>query len=183
MSCCSWPAWTFWIACLKVGLGSMLRSRSAVWGVGPAGSHAIPQASVAFEGLAAAVETLGRSLLARVGKQAEGTLLHAVRAKVQEYSAPYDDYVDLVDLCDGLQRVLGNAAVTKACAAVKQAVAKMVLASAAKGSGVARSHGISIYFPKHKVCALYAKLDFAKKNAWAKFIAAYTIRVAKKGWG
>ena len=135
------------------------------------------------DSLAAAVEKLGRSLLAPVGKQSEGTLLSAVRAKVQEYSAPYDDYVDLVDLCDGLQRVLGDAAVTKACAAVKQAVDKMVLASAAKGSGVARSHGISIYFPKHKVCALYAKLDFAKRNAWAKFIAAYTKRVAKKAWG
>ena len=135
------------------------------------------------DSLAAAVEKLGRLLLARVGKQSEMTLLSAVRAKVQEYSAPYDDYVDLVDLCDGLQRLLGDAAVTEACAAVKQAVAKMVLASAAKGSGVARSHGISIYFPKHKVCALYAKLDFARKNAWAKFIAAYTTRVARKGWG
>ena len=135
------------------------------------------------DSLAAAVEELGRSLLAQVGKQSEVTLLSAVRAKVQEYSAPYDDYVDLVDLCDGLQRLLGDAAVTKACAAVKQAVAKMVLASAAKGSGVARSHGVSIYFPKHKVCALYGKLDFGKKNAWAKFIAAYTKQVAKKGWG
>ena len=135
------------------------------------------------DSLAAAVEELGRSLLARVGKQSEVTLLSAVRAKVQEYSAPYDDYVDLVDLCDGLQRLLGDAAVTKACAAVKQAVEKMVLASAAKGSGVARSHGVSIYFPKHKVCALYAKLDFGKKNAWAKFIAAYTKQVARKGWG
>ena len=101
---------------------------------------------------------------------------------MQEYSAPYDDYVDLVDLCDGLQRLLGDAGVTQACTAVKQAAAKMVLASAAKGSRVARSHGISIYFPKHKVCALYANLDFAKKNAWAKFIAAYTKQVAKKGW-
>jgi hypothetical protein len=135
------------------------------------------------ESLAAAIEKLGRALLARVGKQSEGTLLSAVRAKVQEYSAPYDDYVDLVDLCDGLQRLLDDGAVTEACAAVKHAVAKMVLASAAKGSGVARSHGISIYFPKHTVCALYAKLDFAKKNTWAKFIAAYTTRVARKGWG
>jgi hypothetical protein len=134
------------------------------------------------DSLAAAVEKLGGSLLARVGKQSEMTLLSAVRAKVQEYSAPYDDYVDLVDLCDGLQRVLGDAVVTEACTAVKQAVAKMVLASAAKGSQVARSHGISIYFPKHKVCVLYANLDFAKKNAWARFIAAYTKRAATKGW-
>jgi hypothetical protein len=134
------------------------------------------------DSLASAVEKLGDSLLKRVGNQSEATLLSAVRAKVQEYSAPYDDYVDLVDLCDGLQRVLRDAAVTEACAAVKQAVEKMVLATAAKGSEVARSHGVSIYFPKHKVCVLYAKLDFAKKNAWAKFIAAYTKRVAKKGW-
>ncbi len=134
------------------------------------------------DSLAAAVEKLGESLLKRVGNQSATTLLSAVRAKVQEYSAPYDDYVDLVDLCDGLQRLLGDAVVTEACTAVKQAVAKMVLASAAKGSQVARSHGISIYFPKHKVCALYANLDFGKKNAWAKFIAAYTKRVAKKGW-
>ncbi|HWZ73635.1 MAG TPA: clostripain-related cysteine peptidase [Casimicrobiaceae bacterium] len=134
------------------------------------------------DSLAAAVGKLGESLLKRVGNQSGATLLSAVRAKVQEYSAPYDDYVDLVDLCDGLQRLLGDAGVTQACTAVKQAAAKMVLASAAKGSRVARSHGISIYFPKHKVCALYANLDFAKKNAWAKFIAAYTKQVAKKGW-
>ncbi len=134
------------------------------------------------DSLAVAVGKLGQSLLGLVGNRSKGTLLSAVRAKVQEYSAPYDDYVDLVDLCDGLQRLLGDAAVTKACAAVKQAAAKMVLASAAKGSAVARSHGISIYFPKHKVCALYAKLDFAKKSAWAKFIASYTKQIAKSGW-
>jgi Clostripain family len=132
--------------------------------------------------LAAAVNKLAQALLAAVGNRSKETLLSAVRAKVQEYSAPYDDYVDLVDLCDGLQRLLADAAATKACAAVKQAAARMVLASAAKGPGVARSHGVSIYFPKHKVCALYAELDFAKKSAWARFIAAYTTQVAKQGW-
>jgi hypothetical protein len=133
-------------------------------------------------GLASAVNALGQALLSAVDHQAKATLLSAIRAKVQEYSAPYDDYVDLVDLCDGLKRLLGDAAVSKACAAVKQAASKMVLASAAKGSAVARSHGVSIYFPKHKVCALYAELDFAKRSAWARFIAAYTKQVARQGW-
>lgn len=133
--------------------------------------------------LAAAIDKLGRSLLPLVADRAKGTLLTAVRAKVQEYTAPYDEYVDLVDLCDGLMRLLGDAAVSKACASVKQAVVKMVLGSAAKGSAVARSHGISLYFPKRSVCSLYRNLDFAKKNAWAKFIAAYTAKTAKGGWG
>jgi len=132
--------------------------------------------------VAVAVDKLGKSLLPLVGDRSKGTLLSAVRAKVQEYSAPYDDYVDLVDLCDGLQRLMGDAGVTKASAAVKQAATAMVLASAAKGAAVSRSHGISIYFPKHKVCALYSELDFAKKSAWARFIASYTKQVAKQGW-
>jgi Clostripain family len=132
--------------------------------------------------LAADVNKLGKLLLALVGSDTKGTLLSAVRAKVQEYSAPYDDYVDVVDLCDGLQRLLGDASVSHACEAVKEGVGKMVLVSAAKGAQVARSHGISIYFPKHKVCALYSRLDFAKKSAWAGFIAAYTKHVAAKGW-
>ena len=132
--------------------------------------------------LSAAVNRLGQALSSAVGNRSKGTLLSAVRAKVQEYTAPYDDYVDLVDLCDGLQRLVGDAAVSKACGAVKQAAARMVLASAAKGSAVARSHGVSIYFPKRKVCALYSELDFAKRSAWARFIAAYTKQVAKQGW-
>ncbi|HTR57323.1 MAG TPA: clostripain-related cysteine peptidase [Casimicrobiaceae bacterium] len=133
--------------------------------------------------VAAAVDELGRALRTIVDNASKATLLSAVRAKVQEYSAPYDDYVDLVDLCDGLQRLLGDAKVNACCAKVKEAVAKMVLQSAAKGSAVARSHGISIYFPKRKVCPLYARLDFAKGNAWAGFIAAYAAKVAKQGWG
>jgi hypothetical protein len=128
--------------------------------------------------VASAVDHLGRQLvtaLAGGGAMA----LTALRAKVQEYTPPYDEYVDLVDLCDGLQKLLPAPAVKQACVAVKTAVSAMVLASAFKGAGVARSNGLSIYFPKRKVSPLYAKLDFSKGSAWATFIAAYVAEVAK----
>ena len=48
----------------------------------------------------------------------------------------------------------------------------MVLASEAKGVGVARSHGVSIDFQGTRVCALYSELDFAKRSGWARFIVA-----------
>ena len=56
MSCCSCPTCTFWIACVKPGLGSMLRIKNSVRVNGPAGSQATPHESLAFAGLAAAVE-------------------------------------------------------------------------------------------------------------------------------
>jgi hypothetical protein len=59
----------------------------------------------------------------------------------------------------------------------------MVLQSGFKGANMAHSHGSSIYFPKKKVCGLYRTLDFAKKNAWAKFIAAYTAGLGGRAWG
>jgi hypothetical protein len=130
-----------------------------------------------------AVNHLGTALAAALGTPSAKAALVSVRARVQEYSAPYDDYVDLVDLCDGLTAVMGRADVTSACMAVKTAMGKMVLASGAKGANVARSHGSSIYFPKKQVCRLYASLDFAKKSAWAKFIQAYCAGVNAKSWG
>ncbi|HYP68623.1 MAG TPA: clostripain-related cysteine peptidase, partial [Thiobacillaceae bacterium] len=132
--------------------------------------------------VADAANTLGGALSKALGDASARAALASVRARVQEYSAPYDDYVDLVDLCDGLTSVLGRAEVTAACGAVKAAVGKTVLASGAKGAKEARSHGTSIYFPKKQVCRLYASLDFARKSAWAKFIQDYCAGPKSKPW-
>ena len=126
-----------------------------------------------------AVDALGRALLAALPGSGAAMALTALRARVQEYTPPYDEYVDLVDLCEGLQKLLPDPSVQAACAAVKAAAGSMVLASAFKGAGVARSHGLSIYFPKRRVSPLYAKLDFSKNNAWAQFIGAYVAQVAR----
>lgn len=52
-----------------------------------------------------------------------------------------------------------------------------------KGAKMAHSHGSSIHFPKKKVCGLYSTLDFAKKNAWAKFIKDHVAGLGRYAWG
>jgi hypothetical protein len=136
-----------------------------------------------LDAVAAAVNTLGAALAKAMTDSKTFGAIQSVRAGVQEYTSPYDDYVDLIDLCDGLAKLAGNAGVTAACAAVKAAMAPMILQSGFKGANMAHSNGSSIYFPKKKVCGLYRTLDFAKKNAWAKFIAAYTAGLGGRAWG
>jgi hypothetical protein len=135
------------------------------------------------DAVAAAVNSLGAALAKAIKDPKLFGAIQSVRAGVQEYTSPYDDYVDLVDLCDGLAKLVGNADVTAACTAVKAATAQMVLQSGWKGANMAHSHGSSIYFPKKKVCSLYPKLDFAKKNAWAKFINGYVAGLGGRAWG
>ena len=135
------------------------------------------------DAVAAAVNTLGAALAKAVSDTKVFADIQSVRSRVQEYSSPYDDYVDLLDLCDGLTKLVGDAEVAAACAAVKAAAAPMILQSGWKGANMARSHGTSIYFPKKKVCGLYKTLDFAKKNAWTKFINAYVAGLGSRAWG
>jgi hypothetical protein len=124
-------------------------------------------------GVANAVDGLGKALTGALGDSAMREKIVSARIQAQEYSAPYDDYCDLTDLCSLLTHHLARTDITKACDAVKAAVDSAVIEDGAKGSSVANSHGMSIYFPKRKVSPLYKTLDFAKKNAWAGFIDAF----------
>ena len=53
------------------------------------------------------------------------------------------------------------------------------MANGSRGSAVANSHGVSIYFPDRPtsisapISPLYANLDFAKQLAWAGFLSAW----------
>jgi len=127
----------------------------------------------ALKPLATAVDGLARALMGILAETAARTALINARAQVQEYSRPYDDYCDLLDLCDLLDKGLGNAAVKAACGAVRQAAAAAIIASGYKGAAVDNSKGISIYFPKRKLSPLYKTLDFTKKSAWDEFLVAY----------
>lgn len=135
------------------------------------------------EDATSAVSALGAALSNALSDSGAAGALANVRARVQEYTAPYDEYVDLVDLCDGLDTLVQRPDVAAATKAVRTAIAGFILDSGFKGSNVARSHGTSIYFPKRKVCTLYATLDFAKKGKWATFIDAYTNAQARRAWG
>jgi hypothetical protein len=123
--------------------------------------------------LAVAVDGLAKALKSALSDAASRTAIVNVRARVQEYSRPYDDYCDLLHLCDLLDKGVTNGVVKTACAVVKNAAAAALVAAGCKGSTVSNSQGISIYFPKRKLSPLYKTLDFTKKSAWDEFLKAY----------
>ena len=130
--------------------------------------------------LADAVNALGGVLAALLKDAGARDAIMAVRAQVQDYSPPYDQYCDLADLCDLLAHRVQHPRLGPACDKIRAALKKVVIAAGAKGAGVAHSRGISIYFPKNSVCRLYATLDFGKRGAWAKFIEDYTKSVGRR---
>ena len=139
-------------------------------------SDSVTQSAVKLAGLkplAMAIDGLAKALKNILADTASRTALINARAQVQEYSRPYDDYCDLLDLCDLLDKGINKPAVKTACAAVKQAAAAAIVAAGCKGTAVARSQGISIYFPKRKLSPLYKTLDFTKQSAWDEFLVAY----------
>ena len=123
--------------------------------------------------LASAVDGLSRALKNALATEALRTALLTVRAQVQEYSRPYDDYCDLLDLCARLEKSMPDEMVRTACAGVKQVAQGAIVAAGYKGSAVEHSQGISIYFPKRKLSPLYTTLDFTKTSAWDEFLTAY----------
>jgi len=125
-----------------------------------------------LEPLATAVSGLGAALRTALRDPRAYAAILAARNMVQEYSRPYDEYCDLIDLCDLLKRSLGGN-VGQACDVVKKAAKKAVRASGSKGNAVAHSNGVSIYFPKRNLSPLYKRLDFGKKGAWKGFLEAY----------
>ena len=131
--------------------------------------------------LADAVNRLGRVLVPLVKDRGVRDAIIALRSQVQEYTAPYDQYCDLADLCDLLARRVKDPGLGQACAAARAVLNNAVIASGAKGAKVAHSHGISIYFPKKTVSRQYATLDFAKRGGWAAFVDAYTRSVSRRG--
>jgi Clostripain family len=120
-----------------------------------------------------AVDGLSRALRTALGDASARDAIIAVRGRVQEYTSPYDDYVDITDLCTLLKAQVVTPAVRTACTALVDAVSAAVVAEGSKGSRVAHSHGLSIYFPKRTVSPLYGTLDFTKDSTWDEFVGAY----------
>ena len=123
--------------------------------------------------LAGAVDGLSKALKSALASETLRTALLTVRAQVQEYSRPYDDYCDLLDLCARLEKSMPDERVRTACAGVRQVAQGAIVATGYKGSAVDSSQGISIYFPKRKLSPLYRTLDFTKDSAWDEFLVAY----------
>ena len=126
-----------------------------------------------LKALTQAIDGLGQALKAALADASRRNAIMAERARVQEYSRPYDDYCDLLDLCGLLEKNVSDKAVRAACGVVRKAAGAAIVATGTKGPAVARSQGVSIYFPKRTLSPLYKTLDFTKASAWDEFLQAY----------
>jgi hypothetical protein len=126
-------------------------------------------ASTKLEG---AVDKLAAALVKSVADQQKLFAIMRARKSVQMYDTK--DYIDLVHFCRLLRKLTTDAEILAACDAVeRQGVPPFVVAAGAKGSTVANSNGVSIYFPQDEISPLYAKLDFARNNKWNEFLKGY----------
>ena len=126
-----------------------------------------------LKALTKAVDGLGKALKNALADPSLRSAVLAVRSRVQEYSRPYDDYCDLMDLCGLLEDNVTDGPVRAACAGVRRSAADAIVAAGYKGSAVDKSQGVSIYFPKRILSPLYKTLDFTKASAWDEFLKAY----------
>ncbi len=125
--------------------------------------------------IASGVDALATALLADLHTVA-GTVTLA-RDRSQKYEMP--EYVDLGDFAAQLaQRLPGNAAVQSAAASIKSALdstspGAFVIANATSGASVAKSHGVSIYFPRPEGYASdYSDLLFSQHGKWKHLLQA-----------
>jgi hypothetical protein len=124
---------------------------------------------------AEAVDGLARALVKAVAHPVEFKAAAQALARAQRYDTK--DFLDLGDLCARLRAATRSAPVKAAADAVTRVLAGtsgLVVAEKHKGTSVARSHGVSIYFPRGDATVAYDRLDFAKKTRWDAFIDAMT---------
>ncbi|HEX6851983.1 MAG TPA: clostripain-related cysteine peptidase [Candidatus Polarisedimenticolaceae bacterium] len=132
------------------------------------------------EPVATAVDRLAKALVRLKGDPAVIAGVRSARDQVQEYSEPYDEYVDLVDLAELIAKHVGDVAVGAACRSVVSAVRTCVVATGFRGKEVAHSRGLSIYFPKRKMSPLYDRLEFSGKNAWGAWVRTYLGAIGRR---
>ena len=89
--------------------------------------------------------------------------------KAQRYADP--DYKDLYDFCSLLAERQELPELSARARAVMDLLAppgpgRLVRAEVHRGSRVARSHGISIYFPSYAISPFYGGLRFAQESLW-----------------
>ena len=125
------------------------------------------------------------------------SMRHILLAHWEAQSYKDDQYVDLYDFCDLLDRgaksdtasgdkVTGsvilreaniNEDIVKACSEVKQVLkdkfTPVILKSCYSGPAVQHSHGLSIYFPWSNVIDTYRDLEFARDTGWQEFLQSY----------
>jgi hypothetical protein len=93
--------------------------------------------------------------------------------KAQRYADP--DYMDLCDFCRLLVERTDDVLLKRKVQAVIDLLdpagpGRFVCAEAHYGLEMARSHGVSIYFPGHVISPFYGRLDFAAESLWDELL-------------
>lgn len=139
------------------------------------GSLGVTQSAVrmaALPAVAKALGTLGSALL-KAGTDQRGAILEA-RVVTQGYDEA--TYVDAIDLADNLAAKTRDAKIKAACDALAAAVKAAVTANASYGDAVARSNGLSVWFPLLKTDYVtrrseYVALRHSKDYpGWVRFL-------------
>jgi hypothetical protein len=132
------------------------------------------------EALTHAVKGLAEALLNNLADDEIKKAIMFARLQTQTYSMT-DEYVDLYDFCDLLQRGCKNARIKAACRNVNNTIHrdKFVLKSVYRGNEAQYSYGVSIYFPLADVSSFYGRLDFAKDARWLEFLLEYVMKTRR----
>ena len=95
--------------------------------------------------------------------------------EAQSYNG--EQYVDLYDFCDCLQKRQPSKEIAQRCETLKKFIeTDFVLKSCYCGAVYQYSYGVSIYFPWANIAPSYWNLDFVDEKApgWGSFLKAYT---------
>jgi hypothetical protein len=124
------------------------------------------------DALAGSVAKLAAAL--RKGIRSEAVRRDVMAARMRSQAYDVADNIDLVDFCSSLEKATAGSEIADRCrAVVRAAEAGYVTKNGSKGADLRNSHGVAIYFPNEFVSPLYAKLDFAKKTKWGRFLEEY----------
>jgi hypothetical protein len=128
------------------------------------------------ERLKDAVTTLAQTLQDKLSDPDVENAILLAHWRAQSFK--FEQYVDLWDFCDLLERGCADAEVGTACEETKKAIEKFVLISCFSGAAFQHSHGLSVYFPWAKIdldadLPAYKKLSFHKDTKWGDFLEAY----------
>jgi hypothetical protein len=97
--------------------------------------------------------------------------------EAQSYNG--EQFVDLFDFCDCLERRVPSGEIARQCQEVKRFISReFVLKSCYHGAAYQYSYGLSLYFPWSQIAGSYWNLDFIRHSngaGWGSFLRTYTL--------
>jgi Clostripain family len=112
----------------------------------------------------------------RIGGAFRDALLLA-HWEAQSYNG--EQFVDIYDFCDCLEKRVPYSAAAEQCREVKDFIStEFVLNSSYFGAAYQYSYGVSLYFPWSQIARSYWNLDFIRNSrgaGWGSFLRTYTL--------